>query len=109
MQVFLRKVLDGLPSSDVRNKFIDSLASTGYISQFQADNIKKTTYNQMAGVGSADLVNVSTTTGTLQDLIDAVSNEYYDFSDVVGFNNQFVDDVKFESQANVLRQQQKIK
>ncbi|HIS82954.1 TPA: hypothetical protein IAD41_05035, partial [Candidatus Scatenecus faecavium] len=92
--------LDGLPSSDVRNKFIDSLASTGYISQFQADNIKKTTYNQMAGVGSADLVNVSTTTGTLQDLIDAVSNEYYDFSDVVGFNNQFVDDVKFESQAN---------
>lgn len=92
--------LDGLPSSDVRNKFIDSLASTGYISQFQADNIKKTTYNQMAGVGSADLVNVSTTTGTLTELIDAVSNEYYDFSDVLGFNNKFVDDVKLESQAN---------
>lgn len=92
--------LEGLPSSDVRNKFIDSLAATGYISQFQADNIKKTTYNQAAGVGSTDLVNVNTTTGTLQDLIDAVSGEYYDFSDVVGFNNQFVDDVKFESQAN---------
>ena len=88
--------LDGLPSSDVRNKFIDSLASTGYISQFQADNIKKTTYNQTAGVGSADLVNVNTTTGTLQDLIDSVENEYFDFSDVVGFSNQFVDDVKLE-------------
>ena len=48
--------LEGLPSSDVRNKFIDSLAATGYISQFQADNIKKTTYNQAAGVGSTDLV-----------------------------------------------------
>ncbi|PWL79458.1 hypothetical protein DBY21_03285 [Candidatus Gastranaerophilales bacterium] len=92
--------LDGLPSSDVRNKFIDSLASTGYISQFQADNIKKTTYNQMAGVGSADLVNVSTEEVTLQGLIDAVSGEYYDFSDVLGFNNQFVDDVKLEAQAN---------
>ena len=33
--------LDGLPSSDLRNAFIDSLASTGYISQNTADNIKK--------------------------------------------------------------------
>lgn len=92
--------LDGLPSSDLRNKFIDSLASTGYISQFQAENIKKTTYNQMAGVGSADLVNVNTTTGTLQDLIKAVDNEVFDFSDVTSFTNGFVDGVHLESQAN---------
>lgn len=92
--------LDGLPSSDLRNKFIDSLASTGYISQFQAENIKKTTYNQMAGVGSADLVNVNTTTGTLQDLISAVDNEVFDFSDVTSFTNGFVDGVHIESQAN---------
>ena len=74
--------LDGLPSSDLRNAFIDSLMGTGYISQVQADNIKKTTYNQAAGVGSADLVNVNTTTGTLQDLIDRVSGSYYDFSEL---------------------------
>ena len=74
--------LDGLPSSDLRNAFIDSLAGTGYISQVQAENIKKTTYNQAAGVGNADLVNVNTTTGTLQDLIDIVSGTYYDFSDL---------------------------
>ncbi len=74
--------LDGLPSSDARNAFIDSLAGTGYISQVQAENIKKTTYNQAAGVGDANLVNVNTTTGTLTDLIDMVSNSYYDFSDL---------------------------
>lgn len=92
--------LDGLPSSDIRNKFIDSLASTGYISQFQAENIKKTTYNQIAGVGSSNLVNVNTTTGTLQDLIQSVENEVFDFSDVTSFKNGFVDGVHLESQAN---------
>ena len=74
--------LDGLPSSDIRNKFIDSLVSTGYISQIQGENIKKTTYNQAAGVGSADLVNVNTKEGTLQDLIEMVQGNYYDFSDL---------------------------
>lgn len=74
--------LDGLPSSDIRNKFIDSLVSTGYISQVQGENIKKTTYNQLAGVGSSDLVNVNTKEGTLQDLIGMVSGNYYDFSDL---------------------------
>lgn len=88
--------LDGLPSSDIRNAFIDSLAGTGYISQVQAENIKKTTYNQAAGVGDANLVNVNTTTGTLQDLIKSVSGEYFDFSDVLDFKNDFVDQVWFE-------------
>lgn len=74
--------LDGLPSSDLRNAFIDSLMGTGYISQVQADNIKKTGYNQMAGVGSTNLVNVNTKTGTLRDLIEEVSGSYYDFSDL---------------------------
>lgn len=74
--------LDGLPSSDLRNTFIDSLAATGVISQITAENVKKTTYNQAAGVGSADIVNVNTKTGTLQDLIEMVSNHHYDFSDL---------------------------
>ena len=92
--------LDGLPSSDVRNAFIDSLVSTGYISAVQGENIKKTTYNQMAGVGSSDLVNVNTTEGTLVDLIDAVSGEYFDFSSVTSFSNKFVRDVRLVSQEN---------
>lgn len=74
--------LDGLPSSDARNAFIDSLAGTGYISQVQAENIKKTTYNQTAGVGDANLVNVNTTTGTLTDLTNMLKNNYFDFSDL---------------------------
>ena len=92
--------LDGLPSSDVRNAFIDSLVSTGYISAVQGENIKKTTYNQMAGVGSSDLVNVNTTEGTLQDLITAVSGEYFDFSSVTSFSNQYVGEVNIVSQSN---------
>ncbi len=92
--------LDGLPSSDVRNQFIDSLVSTGYISEVQGENIKKTTYNQMAGVGSTDLVNVNTTEGTLQDVIEAVSGEYFDFSTVTSFTNKFVSDVSLVSQEN---------
>lgn len=92
--------LDGLPSGDVRNAFIDSLASTGYITQNTADNIKKTTYNQMAGVGSCDLVNVNTTQGTLTDLIDMVSTQYFDFSDIENFSNQFVAEVMLKKREN---------
>ena len=92
--------LDGLPSSDVRNQFIDSLVSTAYISEVQGENIKKTTYNQMAGVGSTDLVNVNTTEGTLVDLIEAVEGEYFDFSTVTSFTNKFVSDVSLVSQEN---------
>ena len=92
--------LDGLPSSDLRNAFIDSLASTGYISQNTAENIKKTAYNQMAGVGSCDLINVNTTEGTLTDLIQAVENQYFDFSDVTSFTNDFVDGVHLEKREN---------
>lgn len=88
--------LDGLPSSDARNAFIDSLAATGYISQVQAENIKKTTYNQAAGVGDANLVNVNTTTGTLSDLIDSVAGEYFDFSDITQFQNEHVGNVSVE-------------
>ena len=92
--------LDGLPSSDLRNAFIDSLAASGFISQNTAENIKKTTYNQMAGVGSTDLVNVNTTEGTLTDLIDMVSTQYFDFSDITSFTNQFVDGVHLEKREN---------
>ncbi len=92
--------LDGLPSSDIRNKFIDSLVSTGYISEIQGENIKKTTYNQTAGIGSADLVNITVMDGTLQDVINAVSGEYFDFSDLTSFTNQFVSKVSIVSQAN---------
>lgn len=75
--------LDGLPSSDLRNAFIDSLASTGYISQNTAENIKKTAYNQIAGVGSCDLININTEDVTLSKLTEMLENQYFDFSDAV--------------------------
>ena len=92
--------LDGLPSSDLRNAFIDSLASTGYITQNTADNIKKTNYNQTAGVGSADLININTTECTFSELKDMLSNQFFDFSDVTSFTNQFVDAVTLEKREN---------
>ena len=52
--------LGGLPSSDQRNLFIQAMAQNGVISQKLADDLVLTKYNQMAGVGSADLVNVNT-------------------------------------------------
>ena len=51
--------MEGLPSSDVRKKFIVALGTTGVITDTMSKNIQKTTYNQDAGVGSSDLVNVN--------------------------------------------------
>ena len=92
--------LDGLPSSDLRNAFIDSLASTGYISQNTADNIKKTSYNQTAGVGSTDLININTTECNLTELTEMLTTQYFDFGDVIGFANEFVDDVYLKKREN---------
>lgn len=92
--------LDGLPSSDLRNAFIDSLASTGYITQNTADNIKKTNYNQTAGVGSADLININTTECTFSELKDMLTTQYFDFSDVTSFQNQFVGRVTVEERTD---------
>lgn len=60
--------MDGLPSSDVRDKFVEALAINQVITKEMAENIQKTTYNQEAGVGSSDLVNVNIQQFTMAEL-----------------------------------------
>ena len=75
--------LDGLPSSDMRNAFVEGLIANGVISANQGANIKKTTYNQLAGVGSEDLVNVNTSECSYTDLIEMLGSVQFDISDIV--------------------------
>lgn len=67
--------MGGLPSSDVRNTFITALGDNGVITKNIADNIKLTTYNQQAGVGSSDLVNKNIEDLTITDLITRYFSE----------------------------------
>lgn len=76
--------MDGLPSSDMRNAFIDGLMANDVISQVQGENIKKTTYNQMAGVGSGDLVTVNTQECSYSELVDMLDTVTFDLSDILG-------------------------
>ncbi len=79
--------MDGLPSSDMRNAFIDGLMANDVISTVQGENIKKTTYNQMAGVGSEDLVTVNTQDCTYTELLDMLENVTFDLGDILGQHN----------------------
>lgn len=75
--------LDGLPSSDQRNKFIQGMADNGVISQKLANDLVLTKYNQGAGVGSADLVNVNTAECSYTYLKSMLVDSKFDFSDLV--------------------------
>ena len=76
--------MEGLPSSDVRKKFIEALGTTGVITDTMSKNIQKTTYNQDAGVGSSDLVNVNIEQLTKTDLITKYfSNIELDVTDLL--------------------------
>lgn len=79
--------MDGLPSSDMRNAFIDGLMANDVISQVQGENIKKTTYNQIAGVGSGDLVTVNTQECSYSELVDMLDTVTFDLSDILGQHN----------------------
>lgn len=79
--------MDGLPSSDMRNAFIDGLMANDVISTVQGENIKKTTYNQMAGVGSEDLVTVNTSECSYTELVDMLDNVTFDLGDIIGQHN----------------------
>lgn len=74
--------MDGLPSSDVRNAFVDGLVANDVISANQGENIKKTTYNQLAGVGSEDLVNVNTAECSYSELIDKLGDVTFDLTEI---------------------------
>lgn len=63
--------LDGLPSSDVRDNFIDALAEYGIITKNRADIIKLTPYNNATGVGGG----ISATTATKELTYDEFIKE----------------------------------
>lgn len=61
--------MGGLPSSTVRDQFITALGINEVITNNMAENIKLTTYNQEAGVGSANFVNVNVQEYTLTEMM----------------------------------------
>ena len=79
--------LDGLPSSDQRNLFIQGMAQNGVISQKLADQLVLTKYNQTAGVGSADLVNVNTAECSYSELKNMLDNVKFDLTEIIGQHN----------------------
>ena len=66
--------LNGLPSEEMRNNFIQGLFTAGVISQKTRDAILSTTYNQAAGVGSTDLIATQYVETNLQGLIEALGS-----------------------------------
>ena len=65
--------LGTLPSSDVRNKFIQGLADSGLMSQESANIYMGIQYSQAMGNGTTDLVNTTIEQMTLAELL-----EYYE-------------------------------
>lgn len=65
------------PSSIMRNAFIMNLAEQGVITQGTAESICGVDYNQGAGLGSDNLVNTQTTTGTFEDLLELLDGNGY--------------------------------
>ena len=63
-----------LPSEDVRNKFIESLAGAGVITDKLSETIQGLPYNQAAGIGGGSTVAITTQSGGLDDLINYLNN-----------------------------------
>ena len=60
--------LGSLPSDDVRNAFVEALFQNGIISSKTRDAIQSVAYNQGAGLGNTDLVNITTEEGNIETL-----------------------------------------
>lgn len=81
--------LSGTPSSDVRNKFIEGLASAGVITSAKAVSIQGTTYSNVIGAGATTSATTSTTEVTydqLLDLIDAKCSDTGSWTSASGEN-----------------------
>ena len=63
-----------LPSTTVRNKFIDALAGAGLITEVQASSYKAVTYAQEMGLGTTDLVTATVEKMNLTDMLDYYSS-----------------------------------
>ena len=59
-----------LPSTTIRNKFLDELATVGIITPIAAESYKSVTYAQEMGLGTSDLVTSTVKQMNLQDMMD---------------------------------------
>ncbi|MBE7709742.1 MAG: hypothetical protein E7Z93_04755 [Cyanobacteria bacterium SIG32] len=59
-----------LPSTTIRNKFLDELATVGIITPIAAESYKAVTYAQEMGLGTSDLVTSTVKQMNLQDMMD---------------------------------------
>lgn len=75
-----------VPSTAVREKFINGLCDTEIITKNQAKSILAVPYNQKASLGGSmsEIIELPPTQGTLNDLYEAMYNVEFDFSDLVG-------------------------
>ncbi len=81
--------LSGTPSSDVRNKFIEGLASAGVITSAKAASIQGTTYSNVIGNGATTSATTSTTEVSydqLLELIDAKCSDTASWTSASGEN-----------------------
>ncbi len=70
--------LGSLPSSDVRNKFLQGLADAGVITQSAAETYMGIQYSQSIGLGTTDLVTTTVEEMTLQELLDYYTSGEFD-------------------------------
>ena len=72
--------LNSMPSSDMRNAFIEGLFTNGVISKKTRDSILSTVYNQAAGVGSTEMISTQYVETDLNGLIDALGSMQVELS-----------------------------
>ena len=71
------------PSSDIRDRFIDSLADNTAITRSVANSVKGVPYNPKAGLGESDIPMTKTRTVTFAEFIEEfLKDEKYNFHDL---------------------------
>lgn len=96
-----------LPSSDVRNRFLQGMVDSGLITQAAADTYMGIQYAQTMGVGTTDLVTTTVKQMTLQDMLNfyssdefgAAVNQSYDYNALKETLGSQVHTVKIASKA----------
>lgn len=78
--------LGTLPSTDVRNKFLQGLADNGLITQQMANTCKNIDYSQEIGLGTTDLATVKTSEIDINELLTRI--------DDAGFRLNIATDIK---------------
>ena len=63
------------PSSDIRDRFIDGLISSGLITKTVGENVKGVQYNPTMGIGTQDIITTYTESITFDEFIDKYLDE----------------------------------